>query len=144
MCNSFFHTCKKCGGMKPIPITYRCSWCNEWQTLKPLSSSKLHSCPGLLDFIKNSQSTLPAGIPSPLDFFDAVHKAKENNSGKKKTKKTRIPKDALQILRDAAKTEEKPDESSSNTLIEEPENKPEVAKKKPKTHFRKTKKPGRA
>ena len=59
-------------------------------------------------------------------------------------KKAGIPKDAIQFLREAASSDEKTDESSSDSYTDEPANKLEASKKKPKTHFRKTKKPGRA
>ena len=62
---------------------------------------------------------------------------------KKKLRKIGIPKEALEILRDAAKVEIKPKEETI------PDKNPQVLKaekikKKPKTHFRKSKKPGRA
>ena len=61
----------------------------------------------------------------------------------KKPKKKRIPKCALQILRDAAEAEMKQEEKSvPGKKTEEP--KPGKVIKKPKTHFRKSKKPGRA
>ena len=81
-------------------------------------------------------------MPLPPSRFDAPLYGK--NVDWKKTKKARIPKDALQILREAASSDEKTDESSSDSNTDEPANKLEASKKKPKTHFRKTKKPGRA
>ena len=67
----------------------------------------------------------------------------KNNSGEKKPRKKRIPKGALEILRDAAKDEVKTEEDPvPERKTEEP--KTEKVKKKPKTHFRKSKKPGRA
>ena len=67
----------------------------------------------------------------------------EKNSDKKKSRKKRIPKEALEILRDVAKAEIKPKEETVQDKTPEAL-KPEKIKKKPKTHFRKSKKPGRA
>ena len=74
------------------------------------------------------------------------HKNKSTQTEKnyeKKPKKKRIPKGALQILRDAAEAEIKQEQKSvPEKKTEDP--KPGKVKKKPKTHFRKSKKPGRA
>ena len=67
----------------------------------------------------------------------------KNNSGTKKPRKIQIPKEALETLRDAAKAEIKPKEEMIQDKNPEVL-KAEKIKKKPKTHFRKSKKPGRA
>ena len=76
--------------------------------------------------------------PPPPSDKDTV-----NNSGNKKPRKTGIPKEALEILRDAAKAEIKPKEDTMQDKNPQVQ-KAEKIKKKPKTHFRKSKKPGRA
>ena len=88
------------------------------------------------------QMPSPLFMPLPPPRIDTPFYRKKEP--KKKPKTGRIPKDALQILREAASSDEKTDESSSDSNTDEPANKPEASKKKPKTHFRKTKKPGRA
>ena len=116
-------------------------------------STTINLCNQLMRYLYISQENgtkimHPLQMPSPLFMplppprFDAPLCGKKEL--KKKSKKARIPKGALKILREAASSDEKTDESSSDSYTDEPANKLEASKKKPKTHFRKTKKPGRA
>ena len=104
--------------------------------------------PETIALVRSLSSHAP---PSPSERLDNTnnagsHKNKSTQTEEnyeKKPKKKRIPKGALQILRDAAEAEIKQEEKSvPEKKTEEP--KPGKVKKKPKTHFRKSKKPGRA
>ena len=143
-----------------IMSTYLCQFCQSWQ-----STTEYHHCPSREAYLSQlppwtlHDLICPHGVISQTLYqayteYRSILKpppprldASQNETTKppkKKTKKSRIPKDALEILRDVANSDEKPEESSSETKIDEPENKLETSKKKPKTHFRKSKKPGRA
>ena len=113
--------CNFCTGV------YRCTWC-QWPPICPYARVCGHA---------------QLSTPSTPKFIDALQTT-ENDFDKEKPKKSRIPKDALQILRESANSDEKSDNASPKTNTKQPQNKPEASKKKPKTHFRKTKKPGRA
>ena len=116
-------------------------------------STTINLCNQLMRYLCISQENEakimhPLQMPSPLfmplpppRIAAPLYGKKEP---KKKAKKGRIPKTALQILREAASSDDKTDESSSDSDTVEPANKSEASKKKPKTHFRKTQKPGRA
>ena len=94
-------------------------------------------CYGWIPDCKYIQRRNSLSLPPP-PYKDTV-----NNSSKKKPRKTRIPKEALEILRNAAKAEIKSKEETVQDKNPEVL-KAEKIKKKPKTHFRKSKKPGRA
>ena len=145
---------------------YFCQFCQCWQSATEdhycqreahLTRLVLHGliCPHALIDPSTYENRLPtqplppppllglgAPRPSPRRLDASQNEIKKTQT--KKVKKSPIPKDALEILRDAANSDEKPDQSLSETKTDEPENKLEASKKKPKTHFRKSKKPGRA
>ena len=111
-----------------FPNMIRCPVCYEW-----VQVCAWHLC------LSPLQMPTPRREPPP----PSPDIEKKNNSGKNKPRKNKIPKGALEILRDAAKDETKTEEDPiPERKTEEP--KTEKVKKKPKTHFRKSKKPGRA
>lgn len=106
---------------------FRCLVCYEWAPV-----GEWHLCLSPLQLPTPRRESPP---PRP-------NNETKNNSGETKPRKKRIPKGALEILRDLnskdeVKTEEDPERKTE-------ELKTEKVKKKPKTHFRKSKKPGRA
>ena len=85
--------------------------------------------------------SLPQPQPQRQKPLPPSNNETKRNSGKKKARKTRIPKEALEILRDVAQAEIKPKEE---TVQDKSPEALKAEKKKPKTHFRKSQKPGRA
>ena len=106
-------------------------------------SSKMFRCPVCYEWVQLCAWHLclspPRTEPPPPPNSES-----KNNSGETKPRKKRIPKGALEILRDLNSTDEVKtvEDHVPERKTEEP--KTEKVKKKPKTHFRKSKKPGRA
>ena len=129
---------------------FRCNWCHQ---LLPIDDGIDHAIACMPEpFKRLLNSHAP---PQPSRRLESAynntnnvgsHKNKSTQTEEnyeKKPKKKWIPKGALQILRDAAEAEIKQEEESvPEKKTEEPKSRKD--KKKPKTHFRKSKKPGRA
>ena len=93
------------------------------------------------------RTTMMLWSPTPPSLTPELSKNDiEKRCKSKKSRKNRVRNDALQALRDAVKAQDEIDQTSSATQSDAQDLNTKVPemKKKPKTHFRKTKKPGRA
>lgn len=118
--------------------------CMEWPNFEWHICSELAPCSESLDSIFWTPLKLSPCLAPSSGRLELIPKSETKDKSKeKKPRKQRIPKGALQILRDAVEDEMKSEENStSERKTDQP--KTQTVKKKPKTHFRKSKKPGRA
>ena len=116
----------------------------EWPNFEWHICSEPAPCLESLDSRFWTPLELSPCLAPPSRRLEPIQKSEtKDKPPEKKPRKRRIPKRALQILRDAVEDEMKSEENPlSERKMDQP--KTEKVKKKPKTHYRKSKKPGRA
>ena len=124
---------------------FRCNSCHQLVPIVHAINHAMACMPETIALVRSLSSHAPPSerLDNTNNAGSHKNKSTQTEANYEKKPKKRIPKGALQILRDAAEAEIKQDgKSVPEKKTEEP--KPGKVKKKPKTHFRKSKKPGRA